>query len=183
MQEVEQVPAAEPAGTSNQTERIYMRSEEDIRTCIGQYADTVRRICVVNLKNQADTDDIFQNVFFKYAQDTTDFTSEEHRKAWIIRVTQNACKDLLKSFFYKNRVSMEEIKEMAVSASPSHPEVMEAVLQLPELYRETIYLYYYEGYSAVEIASILKKNVNTIYTTLDRAKKQLKEKLGGEEDA
>ena len=59
---------------------------------------------------------------------------------------------------------------------------MEAVLQLPESYRNAIYLYYYEGYSAVEIAQILKKNVNTIYTTLDRAKKQLKERLGGDED-
>lgn len=159
-----------------------MRTEEDIRMCVEQYADTVRRICVVNLKNEADADDIFQNVFLKYAQYEADFSNEEHKKAWIIKVTENACKDFLKSFFYKNRISIDEIKEIAAAASPSHPEVMEAVLQLPESYRNAIYLYYYEGYSAVEIAQILKKNVNTIYTTLDRAKKQLKERLGGDED-
>jgi RNA polymerase sigma-70 factor (ECF subfamily) len=70
---------------------------------------------------------------------------------------------------------------MAQAASPSHPEVMEAVLELPELYRNVVYLFYYEGYTAVEIAKLLKKNVNTIYTTLDRARKQLGILLGGEE--
>lgn len=157
-----------------------MRTEEDIRNAVELYADTVRRICVVNLKNQADTDDIFQNVFLKYAQSEQVFENLEHQKAWIIKVTENACKDLLKSFFYRNRVSLDEIKEMAADASPQHPEVMEAVLQLPELYRNTIYLFYYEGYSAVEIAKMLHKNVNTIYTTLSRAKKKLEELLGKE---
>lgn len=158
-----------------------MRTEEDIRETVEQYSDTVRRICLVNLKNQADTEDIFQNVFFKYAQNNQTFESAEHKKAWFITVTENACKDLLKSFFYRNRVSMEEVKEMAQAASPSHPEVMEAVLELPELYRNVVYLFYYEGYTAVEIAKLLKKNVNTIYTTLDRARKQLGILLGGEE--
>lgn len=155
-----------------------MRSEEDISQAIEQFADTVKRICLIHLKNQADTEDIFQNVFFKYAQSSTIFEDDDHKKAWFIRVTENSCKDLLKSFFYRNRVSLEEIKEAAVSAAPDHSDVLTAVLQLPEQYRNVIYLYYYEGYSAVEIADILKKNVNTIYTALSRAKKQLAEQLG-----
>ena len=159
-----------------------MRSEEDIYSAVQQYADTVRRICIIHLKNQADTEDIFQNVFFKYAQNEQEFSSEEHKKAWLIKVTENACKDFLKSFFNQNRVSLDEIKEIAAEAAPEHSEVLEAVLQLPEIYRDAVYLYYYEGYSAVETAKILKKNVNTIYTTLDRAKKKLKEVLGGEKD-
>ena len=89
-----------------------MRSEEDIYSAVQQYADTVRRICIIHLKNQADTEDIFQNVFFKYAQNEQEFSSEEHKKAWLIKVTENACKDFLKSFFNQNRVSLDEIKDV-----------------------------------------------------------------------
>ena len=74
-----------------------MRSEEEACRAIDQYADTVRRICMVHLKNYSDTEDIFQTVFLKYVLHTAPFDSPEHEKAWIIRVTINACKDSLKS--------------------------------------------------------------------------------------
>ena len=76
-----------------------MRSEQEINSAIDRYADTVRRLCVLHLKNSADTEDIFQTVFLKYALHTKPYESEEHEKAWFIRVTINACKDLLRSFF------------------------------------------------------------------------------------
>ena len=71
-----------------------MRSEQEINSAIDRYADTVRRLCVLHLKNSADTEDIFQTVFLKYALHAKPFESEEHEKAWFIRVTINACKDL-----------------------------------------------------------------------------------------
>ena len=58
--------------------------------------------------------------------------------------------------------------------------VLEAVLGLPEKYHNTVYLYYYEGYSTVEIAGILGRKENTVYTWLARAKNILRERLGGE---
>ena len=64
-----------------------MRSEQEANRAIERYADTVRRICMIHLKNHADTEDIFQNVFLKYVLSTTVFESEEHEKAWFIRVT------------------------------------------------------------------------------------------------
>ena len=67
-----------------------MRSEQEVNRAIERYADTVRRLCVVHLKNEADAEDIFQNVFLKYALSTGDFESEEHERAWMIRVTINA---------------------------------------------------------------------------------------------
>ena len=76
-----------------------MRCEEEVNRAIEKYADTVRRICIVHLKNNADTEDIFQTVFLKYVLSSVSFESEEHEKAWFICVTVNACKDLLKSFF------------------------------------------------------------------------------------
>ena len=156
-----------------------MRSEEDASRAIDQYADTVRRICMVHLKNYDDTEDIFQTVFLKYVLHTAPFGSAEHEKAWIIRVTVNACKDLLKNVFRSRTVPLDQLIEKPQEMTGDHSELLEAVLALPEKYKDVIYLHYYEGYSAAEISSILNKNVNTVYTLLTRARQILKTRLEG----
>lgn len=160
-----------------------MRSDEELRGAIGRHADTVRRLCVVHLKSLADTEDVFQTVFLKYALSDTEFQSEEHERAWIIRVTINACKDLLKSFFRRSTVSIDEVLEVvdpSTEGAGSTREVLEAVLALPEKYRDVVYLHYYEGYSAPEMSRLLDKNVNTVYTLLTRARRLLRDALGGD---
>ena len=157
-----------------------MRSEHEATRAIEKYADTVRKICLIHLKNHADVDDVFQEVFLKYVLNVKPFESEAHEKAWFIRVAINACKDVLKSFFRKNVTSFDDLINEPFYLQEQESEVLGAVMQLPEKYRSVIYLHYYEGYSAVEIAKILEKNVNTIYTWLDRARKKLRESLGGE---
>ena len=160
-----------------------MRSEQEVNRIIEQYADMVRRLCLIHLKNQADAEDIFQTVFLKYALSTVEFQDGEHEKAWLIRVTINACRDLLKVFFRSHTVPLDELTEQAAEMPEDHREVLEAVLALPQKYREVIYLHFYEGYTAPEIGRILGKNPNTVYTLLTRAKKELRGKLGGDEDA
>lgn len=157
-----------------------MRSEEAVNRAIENYASTVKRICFIHLKNETDTEDICQTVFLKYAMNDKVFDSEAHEKAWIIRVTINACKDLLKSFFRKHTVSLDAYVEQGGVVDAAHSEVLEAVLALPEKYRRVIYLHYYEGYPAADIAEILRINVNTVYTQLTRAKTLLRDELGGE---
>ena len=159
-----------------------MRSEEDANRAIRLYADTVRRICMVHLKNYSDTEDIFQTVFLKYALHSEPFESEEHEKAWIIRVTVNACKDLLRNVFHSRTVPLDTLIETPQAQELRHSELLEAVLSLPSKYKDVVYLYYYEGYSAQEISRILKKNVNTVYTLLTRARKILKKELEGVTD-
>ena len=156
-----------------------MRSEEEVNQAIERYADTVRRICMVHLKNESDTEDIFQTVFLKYALFPRTFQSSDHEKAWIIRVTINACKDLLKSVFRSRTVPLDTLLEQPQELDEERREVLEAVLALPSKYKNVVYLHYYEGYTAAEIGQILKKNVNTVYTLLTRARKLLKEKLEG----
>jgi len=117
----------------------------------------------------------------KYVLSSAVFESEEHEKAWFIRVTINACKDLLKSFFRSRVISIDEVAEQAAETQSEHSEVLEAVLSLPAKYKDVVYLFYYEGYTAVDIGKLLNKNVNTVYTLLSRAKAILKEKLGGDE--
>lgn len=155
-----------------------MRSEQEVNEAVEQYADTVRRLCMIYLKNYADTEDIFQTVFLKYVLSSASFESPEHEKAWMIRVTINACKDMLRGFFRSRTVSIDELVEQASAIPEDHTEVLEAVLSLPQKYRDVIYLHYYEEYTAEQIGQILGKNVNTIYTNLARARQMLKERLG-----
>ena len=158
-----------------------MRSETEINRAVDEYADMVRRLCMLHLKNYADTEDIFQTVFLKYALSSIEFENKEHEKAWLIRVTINACKDLLKSFFRRNTVSIHELIEQPAPQDQDYTDVLEAVLSLPKKYKDVVYLYYYEGYTAPQISKILGKNMNTIYTLLNRSKKILKAQLGGSE--
>lgn len=156
-----------------------MRSEEEVSRAIDEYADTIRRICMIHLKNYSDTEDIFQTVFMKYVLHTAPFESKDHEKAWIIRVTINACKDFLKNVFRRRTVPLDQLIEKPQDMPEDHSDLLEAVLDLPKKYKDVIYLYYYEGYSAAEISSILKKNVNTVYTLLTRARQILKSRLEG----
>lgn len=158
-----------------------MRSEWEANRAIDRYADLVRRVCMIHLKNHADTEDIFQTVFLKYVTGTTEFESEEHEKAWFIRVTINACKDLLRSFFRSRTVSLDDLLEQPDQVPEDHREVLETVLALPDKYRDVVYLHYYEGYTAPEIGTILHKNPNTVYTLLTRARDELRKMLGGED--
>lgn len=157
-----------------------MRSENEVYQAIEQYSDMVRRLCMIHLKNYHDTQDIFQTVFLKYTLSSVTFESKQHEKAWFIRVTINACKDLLKNFFRTHVIPIDEVSKQLFELSSDNIDVLNAVRSLPPKYKDVVYLHYYEGYTAPEIANILHKNVNTIYTYLTRSKKILYEKLGGD---
>jgi RNA polymerase sigma-70 factor (ECF subfamily) len=157
-----------------------LKNEQEAGVAIEKYADTVRRICFVHLKNYHDVEDVFQDVFLKYVLREEPFDDETHEKAWIIRVTVNACKDNLKSFFKRKVTTMDELATEPSYMEDDTKDTLEAVFRLPQKYRDVIYLFYFEGYSAVEIGKILNKKENTIYTWLSRGRDQLKVMLGGE---
>ncbi|MEZ3485604.1 MAG: RNA polymerase sigma factor [Lachnospiraceae bacterium] len=157
-----------------------MRSEAEVNRAVEEYADMIKRVCFYHLKNQADTEDVFQNVFLKYMLYEGGFTDWEHEKAWLLRVAINACKDYLKNFFRRSVVSFETLKEIEAEEQDEHREVLAAVLSLPAKYKDVIYLHYYEGYSAAEIGKILGKKENTIYSLLSRGRERLREMLGGD---
>lgn len=156
-----------------------MKSENEIRNAIETYSDMVRRVCFVYLKNKEDCEDIFQDVFVKYATCTKRFEDDGHLKAWILRVSINRCKDWLKRSARDDR-PLEEYTGFALEENDGRRDVLEAVACLPQDYRTVTYLHYYEGYTAPEIGKVLRKNTNTIYTWLGRARDMLKEKLEDE---
>lgn len=157
-----------------------MKNEHEARRALERYSDTIRRICFIHLKNYSDVEDVFQEVFLKYILYDHPFESDAHEKAWLIRVAINACKDVLKSFFRKKVYSIDDINLDHFPIQEHDHELLDSVLRLPPKYKDVIYLFYYEGYTAVEIAAIIGKPENTIYTWLNRARKELKQELGGE---
>lgn len=157
-----------------------MKSEEELSRAMEAYADMVRRICFLHLKNKYDTEDVFQNVYLKYLLHEKPFESGEHEKAWFARVAINACTDHLRYASRRKWMPLDVIEEESEVLDEMSSEVLEVVLSLPEKYRNVIYLYYYEEYPAVEIARILGKRENTVYSWLSRARELLRERLGGE---
>lgn len=157
-----------------------MRTEHEAKQALDAHGDSVRRICFLHLKNHADVEDVFQEVFLKYILYEHLFESDAHERAWLLRVAINQCNDLLKSFFRKRVSSLEDTTIESLSIQDDYKELLDTVLQLPDKYRDVIYLHYYEGYAATEIARMLSKRENTIYTWLARARTKLKETLGGE---
>jgi RNA polymerase sigma factor (sigma-70 family) len=149
---------------------------EDISNAIEKYGDMVRRICFLGLRNNADAEDVFQEVFLQYFLNIDFFNNEQHQKAWLCRVAFNKCKDINKSYWRQKMISINNLEIPCESAEQSN--LITAVLQLPAKYKEVIYLHYYEGWTIPEIAEITRQNTNTVYSYLKRAKEKLRKKAG-----
>ena len=153
-----------------------MNTEIEFSKVYELYADDIYRLCFSFMKNHMDAEDIVQETFLKYYYSDKKFDNIEHIKAWLIVTASNHCKNVLKQWWRK-RQSLEEYQENSGQDYQMADEVMELVMKLPEKYKTTIYLYYYEGYNSREIAKLLKKPDSTIRTYLQKAKKLLKKQL------
>lgn len=158
-------------------------SGEEYENTVKKYADMVFRIAFSACKNRDDAEDMVQNTFLKLLQQKKIFSSEEHLKHWLIRVTVNECHSLFSSPWRQKTQSLHDVKDQvtegAAELKPEHSDLFEAVMQLPAKYRHVVYLYYYEEYSVREISVILKTKESTLQTRLMRARKILKEKMKG----
>ena len=138
------------------------------------YADMVYRIAYRYVKNSIDTDDVFSEVFLAYFKKERTFESEEHRKAWLIRVTINCAKDFLGQRAQMQQLHEEILPDPTAPDTDTYMDLHKAIEQLRPEYREIIKLYYLDDLSVKEIAQILNKNENTIKTQLSRARDTLK---------
>ncbi len=150
--------------------------EHDIFLVLAEkYKDTVFRIALSYLGNTYDADDIVQDVFMKLYITNKQFASDDHARYWLIRVTINTCKNLLKSSWKTRNITLEDISVTTAFEQKEQEDLYEAVMGLPEKYRTVLYLYYYEDFSVKEIAKMLKIKVSAVTTRLSRARDQLKE--------
>lgn len=152
------------------------REQQDIEAIYSRHVDTVYRVCYSFMGNAADSEDATQSVFVKLMSNGPRFTSSEHEKAWLIRVASNHCKDVLKSAARKT-ASLDRVAE-PIAREEGFDMVLDVVLALDPKYKVPVYLHYYEGYSAVDIARLLEKPASTIRSHLSEARTILRRALG-----
>nr|WP_317325819.1 sigma-70 family RNA polymerase sigma factor [uncultured Flavonifractor sp.] len=144
------------------------------------YSDLILRLSFTYLGSTADAQDICQTVFLKLLQHPRSFESSEHERAWIIRAAINLCKDQLKSSWRHTTVALEAAEQVPAPQA-EEGSLLAALEALPPKYRTVIHLYYYEGYSAKEIAVLLGEKPATVFTRLDRGRQKLRTYLEQEE--
>lgn len=150
-----------------------LHTDEEFVEIYNRHVDTVYRICFSFMKNAADTEDMVQETFLKLISCKKKFISKEHEKAWLIITASNTCKDELRRFKRKFQYIRDCLKpENSVSAGEEG--ILELIMALPPKYKEVVYLHYYEGYQASEIAGMLHCPASTVRSQLSRARKLLK---------
>jgi len=155
---------------------VYMNKKSFLEETIEKYSNMVYRLAMSRTRSVENSEDVYQEVFLRLAKKMPDFESEEHKKAWLIRVTINCSKTMLNSSFEKHKAELDENLKFE---TPDRHDIYYAVLKLPKKYRTVIHLYYYEDYSIKEISKILSINENTIKSRLSRARKQLEKAVKG----
>lgn len=149
-----------------------------IKETIEKYSDMIYRICLMYLRNGLDAEDAYQEIFIKIMEKATKFESDNHQKAWIITVTNNHCKNILRKRNFLKIIPYDENINIPVIDNNDN-DILKIIFTLPLNYRNVIYLYYYEGYSTKEIAKMLRIPDATIRTWLKRARESLKILIGG----
>ena len=149
-----------------------------------RHVKSVYRICYSYLGNPADAEDATQSVFMKLVDEPRSFNDTDHEKAWLLRVAANHCKDVLKSAARTRVGSLSDNGQTRAEADVADPnaqvetsDVLQAVLALPAMYKDCVYLHYYEGYKTDEIAHITEANPSTVRNRLADARKMLKDAL------
>ena len=155
--------------------------DEKAQQLLNQYGELLYRVAFSYVRSKADAEDAVQETYMRLLQKAPVFENEEHKKAWLLRITVNICKDMLKSAWNNRTVSLESIsqKERNALVLPYGilDETIWIVMELNEKYRLPLYLFYYEGYSIREIGEILELPESTVKSHLKRGRDAVREYL------
>lgn len=149
-----------------------MEACNNTELAVRRYSRAVQSLAFVYLKCRFDAEDAAQDVFVTYFRKAPKFATAQKEKSWLMTVTANRCKSMLRV-----RRQEEELTDELGYLPPEESGVMRAVLQLEEKYRIPIHLHYYEGYSLAEIGKLLHASTGTVASWLSRGRGQLKEIL------
>ena len=141
---------------------------------VEKHFNMVLRLALARCGDKHRADDVVQEVFYRFLKKDREFESDEHLKAWLIKVTINCSKNVFLDDFFRNTAELTE--EISFN-DPEESDVYYAVLSLPSKYRTVIHLFYYEDMPVKEIAEILNTKETTVKSQLHRAREMLKEKL------
>lgn len=154
------------------------RTNKEILEIYDRHADTVYRVCFAYMRNAPEAEDMTQETFLRLISHEKPFENQRHEKAWLIVTASNLCKDALKKW-WRYSENIDDYTYLAQESPETGNEVLDAILALPPDYKDAVYMYYYEGFSTVEIARHLNCPESTVRSRLSRARKQLQTMLGG----
>ena len=148
-----------------------------VQDLMNMYKNNVYAAAFSICKNASDAEDVVQDTFLQYYSTHKSFDSEQHIRAWLLRVAINKAKNIQSSFWRRNSMPLEDYIETLSFETPETEELFEEVMKLPEKYRVVVHLFYYEDYSIKEIARILKTTESNVKVRLSRGRAMLKEAL------
>lgn len=152
-----------------------MRMETEV--LMDRYKDNLFAVAFNVCKNAADADDVVQDTFVQYHTQNRQFESEQHIKAWLIRVAINRSINVTRSLWRRSSLPLEDYMESLPFEAPEDSTLFAQVMALPEKYRVVIHLFYYEDYPVRDIAGILKVSENNVKVRLSRGRALLKKAL------
>lgn len=150
---------------------------ESVDVLVDQYKNNLFVIAFNVCKNTQDAEDVVQDTFIQYMTDKKEFETQEHLRAWLIRVAINKAKNKNHVFFRRNMLPLEDYMESLTFESAEISDLFETVMKLPEKYRVIIHLFYYEDYSVKEISDILNLSESNVKVRLSRGRMLLKNTL------
>lgn len=182
--------------TKMMTNKLDRKQREELQLKIDYYSDMLFKLCFLRLQNRQDAEDVVQEVLYQYIRRDASFESEEHEKAWLIKVAMNGCRKLWRSAWYRHRnqqvsreaesrVGQDNAVTERAEVSPesdilrkeTNRMLLEAVMKLPLKYRDVIHLFYYEDLSVKQIAEITGRKESTVTSQLTRGREMLKKML------
>lgn len=146
------------------------RPEQTFEALVRRQENRVYRTALAILGNIQDAEDQTQETFLRYLEKRPVFQSEAHEKAWLLTVTRNGCISRLRS---KQRQHLP-LEIDIPTPGPEERQEIEELFSLPPEDRELLHLYYYEGYSTREIATMTGAREGTVRSRLTRARGKLK---------
>lgn len=150
---------------------------KSLQELMEQYQNNLYAAAFNVCKNAEDAEDVVQDTFIQYHTTRKEFESGQHIRAWLFRVAINKAKNVNRTFWRQNKVSLEDYMETLAFETPESQNLFETVMRLPEKYRIVIHLFYYEDYSVREIAEILAISESNVKVRLSRGRSLLKNEL------
>lgn len=151
--------------------------EEIFRQKYEKYSQLIFKIAFLHMGSTCDAEDVMQNVFMKLLYNSPDFKDDEHEKAWLIRVTQNMCRNSLKvrarqCTEYNDGVAADKERDISKAI-----DISMKIKDLPASYKTAIFLCYYEDMTIKDISKTLRISQSAVKMRLKRGRELLRSEL------
>ena len=149
-----------------------------------RFGDSILSFAYTYMQNRQDAEEILQDTMIAYLLNAPVFANDAHARAWLLTTARNLSMNRLRYNRYRRHADLDETlsERLAAPSKEDHSYLLDAVRKLPENMRESIYLFYWEGYSTSQIAVVLDRRETTVRSDLSRARKRLKDILKEEYD-